>query len=371
MGRAHKRTRIVSTVAVVGLGAALVAGTASSAQAQLNTGHPSTTTKVLAVGGSLTQPDDITVLGGHVFVAFQNGVGSMGEPSPSGGATSTVVEYTRTGHRLDQWDLTGKVDGMGADTASRRIVATVNEDGNSSLYTITADARHGSVRHSSVRHSSVRHYTYSSNPLPHGGGTDGVVVKNGTIYVTASAPAPDPDGTTFSGPALYRVTLTGSVAHLASVFQDSSSATDAATGKTVTLNLSDPDSSLLMPQASPRFAGDLMLDSQADSRQVFIRHPGTASQHATVLTLSTQVDDSAVVTSKRGTLYATDGTADTITAISGTFTPGEVFTAVPSDSTTLPGTLGRLDLSTGVVSPYAPAAHWFTDPKGLLFVPQG
>jgi hypothetical protein len=361
MGRAHKRSRIVSTVAVVGVGAALVAGTGSSAQAQLNTAQSATTTKVLAVGGSLTQPDDITVLGGHVFVAFQNGVGSMGEISTSGGTTSTVVEYTRTGHLVDQWDVTGKVDGMGADTASHRIVATVNEDGNSSLYTILADARHG----------NIRHYTYSSNPLPHRGGTDSVVVKNGTIYVTASAPAPDRDGTTFSGPALYRVTLTGSVAHLASVFQDNSSATDAATGKMVKLNLSDPDSSLLMPKASPRFAGDLMLDSQADSKQIFIRHPGTASQHATVLTLNTQVDDSAVVTSKRGTLYATDGTADTITAISGTFTPGEVFTAVPSDSTTLPGTLGRLDLSTGVVSPYAPDAHWFTNPKGLLFVPQG
>jgi hypothetical protein len=44
----------------------------------------------------LIQPDDIATLGGKLYVGFQNGVGSMGEPSPSGNLDSTLVEFTPT-----------------------------------------------------------------------------------------------------------------------------------------------------------------------------------------------------------------------------------------------------------------------------------
>src|SRR5579884_3022719 len=45
---------------------------------------------------SVYQPDDLTMLGGHIFVAFQNGVGNMGE-TMSGNSNSTVVEFSTSG----------------------------------------------------------------------------------------------------------------------------------------------------------------------------------------------------------------------------------------------------------------------------------
>src|SRR6476646_8212132 len=61
---------------------------------------------------SLTQPDDIVTLGGHLYVGFQNGVGSQGEVSSSGNLDSTLAEFTPAGSVMKQWDVTGKIDGM-------------------------------------------------------------------------------------------------------------------------------------------------------------------------------------------------------------------------------------------------------------------
>jgi hypothetical protein len=50
------------------------------------------------------------------------------------------------------------------------------------------------------------------------------------------------------------------------------SATDIPTGNTVTLNLTDPDSMTI------DLRGNIVLDSQADTELVFIRHPLTDEQ---------------------------------------------------------------------------------------------
>src|SRR5579863_5331036 len=42
----------------------------------------------------LTEPDDITVLTGNLYVGFQNGVGSEGQASGDGNADSTIVGVT-------------------------------------------------------------------------------------------------------------------------------------------------------------------------------------------------------------------------------------------------------------------------------------
>jgi hypothetical protein len=55
------------------------------------------TTKVRAHSGTFTGPDDIAQLRDNVFVAFQNGVDTKGEPAKSGRITSTVIEYCRQG----------------------------------------------------------------------------------------------------------------------------------------------------------------------------------------------------------------------------------------------------------------------------------
>lgn len=327
------------------------AGAATGNAVTLPTGFTATT---FAAGGTLSGPDDISRLDGDIYVAYQNGVGSMGEPSSTGKTASTLVRYAADGKELGRWDLTGKIDGMSADRQGHRIVATVNEDGNSSLYTVTpAD-----------RDTPVRHFTYAPNPLPHGGGTDAITFAHGQMFVTASAPAANADGTTYSGPALYEVRLDGTTATATPVLRDNSTATDAITGKQVTLNLSDPDSSTLLPPVTPRFGGQFLLDSQGDSQLIFLAHPGQPAQAATVLNLNTQVDDSAVAKGD-GTLYVSDAGANAVLAIHGPFQPGEMLSSVPSDSTVNPATIGRDDLNTGTVTPWATGTG---NPKGLLFV---
>ena len=60
------------------------------------------------------------------------------------------------GRELHQWDIKGKCDGLTADPAAGVVIATVNEDANSSLYTIAP---------SSPASSAVQHYNYNE-PLP-------------------------------------------------------------------------------------------------------------------------------------------------------------------------------------------------------------
>jgi hypothetical protein len=130
----------------------------------------------------LAQPDDITALGHDLFVGFQNGVGSQGEPSTAGNLDSTIVEFTPSGHVIRQWDVTGKVDGLGADPERHLVIATVNEDSNSSIYAIAPRANSG---------DQVSHFTYNMQPLLHNGGTDGVLTYHGQVLLSASARAVD------------------------------------------------------------------------------------------------------------------------------------------------------------------------------------
>jgi hypothetical protein len=194
-------------------------------------------------GGSepLAQPDDIAFGDGHIFVAFQNGVGPQGQASPSGNLDSTVVELDLGGNAVHQWDVIGKVDGVTADPYTGLVVATVNEDANSSLYTI--DPQSG----------AIVHYGYNE-PLPSDGGTDAISFYEGMMLISASAPgttglaAPQP-----TYPAVFEVTLESAtqVASVAPLFYDESSATLAnfgpGFGSSVTLGLTDPDSNEDVP----------------------------------------------------------------------------------------------------------------------------
>ncbi|WEB44476.1 MULTISPECIES: hypothetical protein [Streptomyces] len=79
-----------------------------------------------------------------------------------------------------------------------------------------------------------------------------------------------------------------------------------------------------------------------------------------------KVDDTAIATSTRGTLYVTDPGTNQVVAVCGPFAPGQTFAAVPDDSKVLAGALGSLNLRTGSVSPFGKG---FKSPHGLLFVP--
>lgn len=355
--------------AVTGLaGAVLLALTALPAAAATLPMTPRTAAqtpwhvRVFARAGSLTGPDDITAMDGHLFVSYQNGIGPKGQPGPTGALDSVVVEYTRSGRRVQSWSLRGHCDGLTADPARHRLLASVNEDGNSSLYTVRPEGTR----------AAVHHYRYNDNPLPHGGGTDAISIVNGKILISASAP------TVSNGPAVYRVTLTGPMATLHPVFSDNSKAKLANEGRsprgaTVRLALTDPDSNGVVPDVSPRFAGDFVLDSQGDKQQVYASHPAGRHPTLSLLNLSQSVNDTAWATARHGTLFLTDHQDNEIVALTGTFQPGTAYVAVTPADGNHPGAnppanyLGVLNLRTGSISTVTTAVQ----PQGLLFVASG
>lgn len=361
-------TRPLAFVGAIGLASLGLAAAGVSAAAEDDHAHSSKLiTSVFAAGGNLSKPDDITNMGGSLFVSWQNGVGPKGEPAANGNRFSTIVEYSKSGHLLNSWQLEGRCDGMTADPQHGRIIATVNEDANTSLYVIKPDAGAG---------KQLTHYTYSPNPPQHGGGTDAPHIYKGQIFISASNPGD------VTNPAVYRATLSGTTATLTPVFFDNSTATvantnDPLTGSQITLALSDPDSNNVVPRSSPRFGGDFVLDSQGDGMLVYAHNAGTPGQKLSVLTLSsasdphTAVDDTVWATSSEGTLYATDGST-TVYAIRGHFDVGTAFSSVSPANANTPGTepnwLATLNLNTGLLTRVASVT---IHPKGLDFVRGG
>jgi hypothetical protein len=386
--------RVAKTFAAIGAVAAVLAGmTAFALPAGAKTDQPATPTyNVVTIlsgkslhhtytkpGSSkrysepLASPDDITRIGGDLFTAFQNGLGPQGQASPDGNRYSTVVEYTLSGAVVNQWDVLGHCDGLTANPSNGLVVATVNEDLHSSLYTIDPLTR------------QVVHYAYNRNPLPHNGGTDAISFDNGLMLISASAPgtigaaAPQP-----YYPAVYVVTLdqANRVAYVHALFYDESHATAANGphfGHPVKLALTDPDSNEVVPGIEPRFAGDFMLTSQGDKEQIYVNAPYTSHQHLWVLSLSQSVDDTAWSTSWDGAFFAASTSTDTVVEIQGSFWPSVAFVAVtPCDADNAPATcpapgfppnyLGQLDMFTGQISP-VPVHGAAVHPQGMIFVP--
>jgi hypothetical protein len=363
-----RRQFVIAAGLTTGLLAVLISAPAIAASQGTPTSPSGIDQVTVFASGSTTidQPDDITELGGDIFVGWQNGLGPLGQPGPGGGTTSEVIEYSKTGAVIDEWAVTGKVDGLTAYSSSdsgsahpNEVVATSNEDGNSSLFTINPGA---------APTQQVVHYTYNLNPLPSGGGTDAISVVQGQLLISASAP------TVADGPALYKVTLAGSVATVQPVLFDNSPAKVANVnapnqGSTISLKLIDPDSNEVVPSDSVRFGGDLLLTSQGDQEQIFVNGATSVVPQSSVLSLSQAVDDTAWATDATGTLYATDGVDNEVFALTGDFTPGSAFTSVtPGDANTpvyTPGYVGILDLHSGAITPVVTTIQ----PKGLLFVP--
>ena len=153
--------RAATAFAAMAIPASLVlAGTAATASSGGAHAQPGFTVKQIVNGMKLhhsytvsgtrkteplAEPDDLTHFGDDLFTAFQNGVGPQGQPSTDGNTDSTVVEFTPSGHVVRQWDIKGKCDGLTADPDLGVLIATVNEDANSSLYTINPWASRGAA----------------------------------------------------------------------------------------------------------------------------------------------------------------------------------------------------------------------------------
>jgi hypothetical protein len=315
----------------------------AEAQASEPTAKPPYTVSVFAgPPAGLTNPDSITSAQGNIYIEYANGT----NPDGTGGF-STIVEYSATGKILRTFQVTGKADGLKYNPLDHKLWALRDEDSNPALTLI--DPKTG----------IKTDYTYAQQPL-HGGGYDDIVFTRGETFISASNPILDAKGQNIF-PSIVSARLVGHQVFVTPVLRGKASLIDVATGEKVVALQSDPDS------LKVDSAGDLVLDSQADGDLIFINAPGSPNQAALRLHLSngtaTQitVDDTVFPTTPSGTIYVVDTSRDTVYAVrSYAFQPGGAYSASDSD-----GILGKVDLSTGLVSPIVTGMK---SPHGALFV---
>ena len=148
------------------------------------------------------------------------------------------------------------------------LIATVNEDANSSIYTIKPGAKPGDqVRHYDLQRGAAtlrRHGRHLDLPRSRAGERLGTRDDGHRRAVSQATPAVY---SVVFDPLLHVATITpvfndGATAHVANV--------GASIGKVVSLALTDPDSNEVVPASGPRFAGDFMLTSQGDQEQIYL-----------------------------------------------------------------------------------------------------
>ena len=299
---------------------------------------------------NLTNPDSITTAEGDIFVTYAN----TSQPDGKTGGPSTVVQYSSTGTIIRTYTIAGKNDGLKFNPYTRKIWALRNEDANPALTII--DPKTG----------KTTDYTYAQ-PTLHGGGYDDVGFLHGQVFISASNPTlQTPTSSTPNGqniyPSIVKARIVGHQIFVTPVLNGNDQLIDIATGATVVAQQSDPDS--LKVDAS----GDLVLDSQADGDLIFLNRPGSPNQAGLRLHLTNgtanqiTVDDTVFPTAPAGTIFVVDTGGNTVYAVkSNAYQPGGAYSASDSD-----GILGKVDLSTGLVTPIVSGMQ---TPHGALFIP--
>jgi hypothetical protein len=304
---------------------------------------PYTVSVFAAPPTGLTNPDSITTAKGKIFVVYANAT----NPDGTGGV-STIVEYSPIGKMLRTFDVIGKADGLKYNPFDHKLWALRDEDSNPALTLIDPET------------GVKTDYTYAQLPPAHGGGYDDAVFMKGKTFISASNPTLDMNGQN-NFPSIVEARLVGHQVFVTPVLQGNASLIDIKTGQAVVSLQSDPDS------LKVDSAGDLVLDSQADGDLIFINAPGSPNQAALRLHLTNgtssqiTVDDTVFPTTPSGTIYVVDTQGDTVYAVkSDAFQPGGAYSASDSD-----GILGKVDLSTGQVTPIVTGME---SPHGALFV---
>ncbi len=374
----HPVTRLLAATAC---SAMVVAACGSSPKSA----SPTTVTPTTGVGGipavdprifataptGASKPDDITILDNLLYVTYQNNAGKDGTPA---GSMSTIAAIDpANGKVVTTYSVLGRCDGLTADPTNHRVLASVNEDANSSLFVITPGT------------PAPAHYTYSPDPAETGsdgsnGGTDAIsVAPDGTIYIAHSNPESmlaAPNNTA----AVFTLTLSGTTANLTRLFgvNDPATVINPAAGSPASapLALTDPDSNRFVADLS---GGTLIQDAQADSKLVLSGpHAGgplkqlnmtNAAPTQSGKDATPQLDDIEEVRGA-GTLYAVDQLGGNVFAIDVTAADkGVFFVSQPNPASgdkPNNAAIGVVDMTSGVVT------HIDTtlgSPKGLLFVP--
>jgi hypothetical protein len=327
------RARLLLTAG--GIVSAFLASTAAMAAP---TAAPGYTVSVFAgAPGNSSAPDSIAIVGSDVFIGY----GNNGAPDGSGGAVSTIAEFSSSGALLATLNVTGHNDGLRYDPYTGQLWAIQNEDANPNLVLINPKT---------LATSSP----YSFSATPHGGGYDDVAFNSTGTFVSASNPAFNPN----TKPAIVSATLSGGVVDVAGVLSgDATANVINPPGGTTTLNLQDPDSMSFGPN------GQLVLDSQADHQLVFVRNVGTLAQSASVLNLAGEVDDTVFGSGARQRLLVADTAANIVYSVVGDFTAGTGTSAAD-----ILGEVVQVNLSTGA---FTPIVSGLDSPHGEAFFPTG
>ena len=346
MSRWMPRRLSPATALLLAAAAAALAPPSASAQVQA---QPPYAVRVFAYAPPNTsQPDSIVAWRDRIIVGFENHVAKDG----SDGKSSTIVEFSLSGEVLSSFSVPGHNDGLRV-VGGDQLWALQNEDANPNLVVI--DLRSGAST------------PYSFAPTPHGGGYDDIVVgPDGAVYLTASNPNLNAAGINVF-PALVRARLGNGNVLLEPVLYGNASATDIASGNTVALNLTDPDS------MTRDLKGDIVFTSQADSVLIFVRHSGEGDQTVGQLDISSTatgpggalitIDDTAFTPPGAEYLLVTDVGGNTIYRVDRSdfgFEPGQAYSA--SDTA---GIVGTLNLDNGVVTPIVTG---LVSARGLQFV---
>jgi hypothetical protein len=279
-------------------------------------------------------PDSITVAGDNIWVAYTNGADSTGLSG-----ASTVVEYDRSGHVEQTYQIAGYVDGLKFNPVTHEIWALQNQDGNSTLTVINPEEHSVTLPSSYATPSSTRGY-------------DDVVFTHGKVFESYTNPVGNGD------PTLVQVTTgndpDGATLHTKTVLTFGATGVNLESGKTEVVPQNDPDSLKVAPN------GDLLLTSGADDVIIDIRNPGTAHQ----LVAFTQVkgvtgglDDVIKPDASAGTFYLSD-TADNrvLTVHVSGLNPNDYYASVGN-------AFGEVDPITGQFTPLVNAA----DAPGFKF----
>ena len=309
-------------------------------------------------------PDSIVRFGNTIYIGYQN-AGEVKDGSVPG-IMDTVIQYDFNATVLKTYTVPGHVDGLLARSDTNELWAMANEDGNPELTII------------SLGTGTQTTYQATVNPTAHGGGYDDMQLINGVVYASASNPS-----TPGAAPTVDSVTLNpnGTTFDVAPVLAGNAQALDITPtiggspnptfNTPVTLSLTDPDSLAIDS------SGDLVLDSQADGKLVFINNPG-ASQTVSVLSLTlfndndgptTPVDDTRWVPppGPNGVTFMlfTDA-KNTTYRLDAAFTKGDAYSNGQ-------GQVMKLDPKTGHLTPVAVSignASALQDPHGMVFIAQ-
>jgi hypothetical protein len=340
--------RVLNSAAGVAVAAVVLGLVPAAAGAQVQASAPYTVSLFASSPPNTTQPDSIVAWGDSIIVGFENNVAKDG----SDGKFSTLVEFSQNGEPRRSFSVPGHNDGLRV-VGEHMLWALQNEDANPNLVVI--DLQTG------------QQFPYKFAPTPHGGGYDDIVVTpDGDVYLTASNPNLNALGVNVF-PALVRARLAQGNVLLEPVLYGNAAATDIATGATVALNLTDPDS------MTKDLKGNIVFTSQADSELVFVSHPGSREQTVGRLGISSTatgpggalvtIDDTSFVPPGAAYLLVTDIGTGNVYRIDRTlfgFEPGQAYSA--SDTA---GVVGTLNIDSGVLTPIVTG---MSSARGLQFV---